>query len=145
MLQSRLALRKFLGEEAAHAVGCRFGLGQFCKEGHNLSFDDALKDRIRLKKGLIKKPTGENQFTAIASKLQRTAKYLTVFRSIRRGRVGKTNLNRNKVRSGCLSGRDQPTGENELRDRPRRPTWKWQQMTRGCVVTTDLTLHFCHD
>src|SRR5580704_13487989 len=38
----RLAVRKSLGEEAAHRVGCRFGLRQLCKQCYDLGFDDAL-------------------------------------------------------------------------------------------------------
>jgi hypothetical protein len=42
LLKLRLAVRKFLGEEAAHRIGCRLSLWQLRKERYDLGFDDLL-------------------------------------------------------------------------------------------------------
>jgi hypothetical protein len=42
LLKLRLAVRKFLGEEAAHRIGCRLSLWPLRKERYDLGFDDLL-------------------------------------------------------------------------------------------------------
>ena len=106
LLEFRLTIGKRLREKTAHRVGCGFGFRQLRKQCQDLGFDDLQQDRICFDKGQSEKIAGKDQFATTMSKLQRAAEQATVFRRIRRSRMGKAHLNRSPVNPSGLPGRD---------------------------------------
>jgi hypothetical protein len=58
---------------------------QFRKQRYDLSFNDALQDRIRFEKRKVEKRTGEDQFAAYVRKGHWAAKDPAMFRNVRKG------------------------------------------------------------
>ncbi len=141
LFKCRRTIRELLGKQPPDRIGGRFGFGQLCKESHNLSLDNALKDRVRLEKRQIQKLAGEDQLAAAVPEFQWTTEHAMVFRRIRWGTMGEARPDRNPIYSGRLSRRYQPAGQYELGNGAWRAARNWQPMTKNRVVTMGLKLH----